>query len=108
MAIGAGYFVEELDNVLHVGTNDALRKLVADACLDREKLAGQFLYCATDVARKSEQLLARRVLLAKPGVVKSLPRIDIMPDELRAAMVLFVSSLDGKRRRLYAVFESLN
>ncbi|MFQ5381902.1 MAG: hypothetical protein ACE5EF_09805, partial [Dehalococcoidia bacterium] len=25
-----GYFVDELDNVLHVGTKDALRKLVSD------------------------------------------------------------------------------
>jgi len=107
MAGEAGYFVEELDNVLHVGTKDALRKLVADAHLDREKLAGQFLYCAADAARKAEQLLARRVLLAEPGAMGSLPQIDIMPDELRAAIVLFVSLLDEKQRRLYAGLESL-
>ncbi len=107
MASDAGYFVEELDNVLHVGTKDALRKLVAEARLDREKLSGQFLYCAPDAARKAEQLLARRVLLAKPGAVGALPQVEIMPDELRAAIVLFVSLLDEKQRRLYAGLESL-
>ncbi len=34
-----GYFVEELDNVLHVGSKDALRKLVTDVRLTREKVA---------------------------------------------------------------------
>jgi len=103
----AGYFVDELDNVLHVGTKDALRKLVGDARLDREKLSGQFLYCAPDAARKAEQLLARRVLLAQPGAMRALPQADIMPEELRAAIVLFFSLLDEKQRRLYAGLESL-
>ena len=44
----AGHFGEELDNLLHVGTQDALRKLVRDGRLTRQKLAGQFLYCAAD------------------------------------------------------------
>ena len=42
----AGHFGEELDNLLHVGTQDALRKLVRGGRLTRQKLAGQFLYCA--------------------------------------------------------------
>jgi len=103
----AGYFVDELDNVLHVATKDALRKLVHDARLDREKLAGQFLYCAAAPSRKAQQLLARRALLAEPGAARPLPEADIMPDELRAAIVLFFSLLDEKQRRLYAGLESL-
>ncbi len=103
----AGYFVEELDNLLHVATKDALRKLVRDARLDREKLAGQFLYCAAEASRRAQQLLARRILLAEPGAARPLPRADIMPDELRAAIVLFFSLLDEKQRRLYAGLESL-
>ncbi len=103
----AGYFVEELDNVLHVTTKDALRKLVQNARLDREKLAGQFLYCAAEPSRKAQQLLARRALLAAPGAPRPLPEAAIMPDELRAAIVLFFSLLDEKQRRLYAGLESL-
>lgn len=102
-----GYFVEELDNVLHVGTKDALRKLVQDTRLRREKVAGRWLYCAVDPGRRRQQLLARRALLAEPGVVGPLPEAAFLPDELRAAIVLFFSLLDEKQRRLYAGLESL-
>jgi hypothetical protein len=102
-----GYFVEELDNRLHVGTKDALRKLVRDAHLTREKVAGQFLYCAADSGRRRRQLLARRARLAEPGAAGPIPEAAILPDELRAAIVLFFSLLDEKQRRLYAGLEAL-
>jgi hypothetical protein len=102
-----GYFVEELDNVLHVGTKDALRKLVSDARLTRERIGGQFLYCAVDKDRRRRQLVARGVLLAEPGAAGPLPEAAIMPDEMRAAIVLFFSLLDEKQRRLYAGLEAL-
>jgi len=102
-----GYFVEELDNVLHVGTKDALRKLASDVRLTREKVAGQFLYCAADKDQRRRQLLARRVLLVEPGAAGPLPEAAIMPDEMRAAIVLFFSLLDEKQRRLYAGLEAL-
>jgi hypothetical protein len=102
-----GHYVEELDHLLHIGTKDALRKLVRDARLSRERLAGQFLYCATDAQRRREQVLARRVRLAEPGAVGPLPDAAVMPDELRAAIALFFSLLDEKQRRLYAGLEAL-
>ena len=102
-----GYFGEELDNVLHVGTKDALRKLVRDAWLRRERIAGQWLYCAAESGRRRRQLLARRTLLAEPGAAGPLPEAALMPEELRAAIVLFFSLLDEKQRRLYAGLESL-
>ena len=68
----AGQFSEELDNLLHVGTQDALRKLVQQRKLSRQKLAGQFLYCAADRTRKAQQLSARRALLAAPGLTQSI------------------------------------
>jgi hypothetical protein len=46
-------------------------------------------------------------LLAEPGVVGPLPDRASIPDELRAAIVLFFSLLDEKQRRLYAGLESL-
>ena len=102
-----GCFVGELDNVLNVGTKDALRKLVRDARLSREMLAGQFLYCAADPGRRRQQLRARRVLLVEPGVAGPMPAAAIMPDELRAAIVLFFGLLDEQQRRLYAGLEAL-
>ena len=103
----AGHFVDELDNLLGVGTQDPLRKLVADGRLTRHKLAGQFLYCAADRAHQAHQLRARRLLMATPGLVRPLPEADLMPEELRAAIVLFASLLDERQRRLFAGLEAL-
>lgn len=99
-----GYFVGELDNLLHVSTQDALRKLVVQSRLSRERLAGQFLYCAGQARQRDQQLRARH---AEPGVAGPLPEASIMPDELRAAIVLFFSLLDERQRRLYAGLEAL-
>ena len=102
-----GYFVEELDTLLHVGTKDALRTLVRNARVTREQVAGRFLYCAPAAGRRRQQLVGRRALLAEPGVAGPLPDPAIMPEELRAAIVLFFSVLDEKQRRLYAGLEAL-
>jgi hypothetical protein len=106
-AADSGHFVEELDNALHVSTKDALRKLVQDARLARARLGGQFLYCAVDPDRRRQQLLGRRALLAEPRVAGPLPEPAVLPEELRAAIVLFFSLLDEKQRRLYAGLEAL-
>ena len=103
----SGYFVEELDNILHVATKDALRKLVQSGRLTREQVSTRLLYCAADPDRRRLQLLARRARLAEPGIMGSLPETDFLPDELRAAIVLFFSLLDEKQRRLYAGLEAL-
>ena len=103
----AGHFVDELDNLLAVGTQDPLRKLVGDGRLTRHKLAGQFLYCAADRAHQTHQLRARRLLMATPGLVRPLPEADLMPEDLRAAIVLFASLLDERQRRLFAGLEAL-
>lgn len=42
----AGYLVEELDHLLHVGTKDVLRTLVEKGRLRRAKYGGQYLYCS--------------------------------------------------------------
>jgi len=106
-AAACGHLVEELDNMLHVETKDAVRKLVSDARLSRQRLGGQFVYCAADSARRRRQLVARRALLGAPGVAGRVPAAAEMPEELRAAIVLFFSLLDEKQRRLYAGLEAL-
>ena len=103
----AGHFGEELDNLLHVGTQDALRKLVREGRLRRQKLAGQFLYCAAECTRQRQQLRTRRLQMATPGLLRPLPDVEVMPAELRASIVLFASLLDERQRRLFAGLESL-
>ena len=87
--------------------SNVLRKLVQERKLTRQKVAGQFLYCAADRNRKAQQLSARRALLAAPGLLGPVPDAGLMPEELRAAIVLFASLLDERQRRVYARLESL-
>lgn len=103
----AGYFVDELDNRLSVGTKDALRKLVEDERVARERLGGQYLYLSAAGARRRQQLRTRRSEQAEPGPGGPLPSAEVMPDELKAALLWFASVLDEKTRRLYAGLEAL-
>ena len=54
-----GYFVRELDNVLHVSTKKALQRLVVEKKLSREKVSGWYVYCAIDSSTRREQFRAR-------------------------------------------------
>jgi hypothetical protein len=101
----AGYFVEELDEVLHVSTKDVLRKLVENGRLGRDKYGGQYLYCSGDPGRARLQQEERVRRARRPG--GPMPRAELMPEELKAAIVLFWGLLDEKQRRLYAGLESL-
>ena len=103
----AGFFVTELEGILNVEVKGALLKLVRQKKLARGQFAGRYLYCSHESAKKKAQLMARRVLEAESLPGGRLPHIDVMPDELKASIVLFFSLLDEKQRRLYAGLESL-
>ena len=90
----AGYFTNELDEVVQVATKDALRHLVEQDRLYRRELAGRYLYCAKERQRRQEQWAARQAQQSPE-------------DDLQAAMVLFYSLLDEQQRRLYTGLESL-
>jgi hypothetical protein len=101
-----GHFLDELDNTLHVGTKDAVRKLVRDGRLGREKVGGRYLYGSARSVKMRQQVLARKVY-AERTLGGPLPEPETMHDELKAAIILFFSLLDEKQRRLYAGLESL-
>jgi hypothetical protein len=102
-----GYFADELKQLLHVEVKEVLRTLVQQKRLTREKVGTRFWYAASEPAVKQKQRLARRF-------DEQLPDADVLTlesppasDEVKAALVLFVSLLDEKQRRLYAGLESL-
>lgn len=105
----AGYFAGELEAVLHVEVKDALRKLVNEDRISRETVTSRFLYCSKDPLVRAGQLRARHIYeTEKPIAPLPLgPGVRSLPDELKAAIVLFFSLLDEKQRRLYAGLESL-
>jgi len=106
-AAEAGLYARELEQVLNVEVKGALLKLLRQRRLSREKVAGQFLYCSQRSAARKQQVRARRILEAGFLPAGRLPHQDVMPEELKAAIVLFFSLLDEKQRRLYAGLESL-
>ncbi len=103
----AGYRVDELESVLHVEVKAPLLKLVRQARLGRERVLGRFLYVAQDSAVRRQQVAARQLHDAEPGGLGLGAGLRVLPEELKAAIVLFCSLLDEKERRLYAGLESL-
>lgn len=104
----AGYFSDELEATLHVGVKDALRKLAGEGRIAREKVTGRFLHVSADTTTRRQQLRARQVRMATPGDLVSFGAgTRVLPDELKAAIVLFFALLDEKQRRLYAGLESM-
>lgn len=103
----AGYFADELLPILHVDPNDALRHLVQQGRLWREKLAGRYLYCSCKRATRKEPLARREVKQQKRHIQQNRLDKDLTSDELRAIIILFFSLLDEQMRRLYAGIESL-
>jgi hypothetical protein len=103
----AGYFAGELEALLHVPVKEPLLHLVRQDRISRLEVSQLYLYCDSDKQQQRQQLLARQARLEQPGVSGSVAQREQVSDELRAAIILFWSSLDEQQRRLYAGLESL-
>jgi hypothetical protein len=102
----AGYYAPELADALHAEAQEPLRHLVQLQRLTRIEVDGQFLYTAIDNPARRNQTLARRNAQAVPLAVHS-AALQLSPDELKAAVLLFYSLLDEQQRRLFAGLESI-
>ena len=102
-----GYFGTELARALQVEVKEPLRTLWRAGRIAREKVGGLFLYCSGVVARRRQQILARKL----PGEEEPFERLRdpaaVAAKETRAAILLFLGTLDEKQRRLYAGLESV-
>lgn len=103
----AGYFAGELEALLHVPVKEPLLHLVRQDRISRLEVSQLYLYCASDKQQQRQQLLARQARLEQPRVSGSVAQREQVSAELRAAIILFWSSLDEQQRRLYAGLESL-
>lgn len=99
----AGYFVAELEEILHVPVKEPLLHLVNQDRITRQTAGGVYLYCALDSRTCQRQLQARKALLESAAATSP----EAPSDELRAAIVLFASLLDEQQLRLFAGLESL-
>ena len=92
----AGLTAKELEKILHVETRHALLHLFKTGRVHREKVSGIYVYAACESARRKVRMAMR----------KNGESVDLS-EEIRAAMMLFLSSLDEKQRRSYAGLEAL-
>ena len=103
----AGYFVSELEQVLHVGVQDPLLHLVRINRIVRQPVSGLYLYCSADPVTRQRQLLTRRTSQSELALTDSPLGSERSSEELKAGIILFYSVWDEKQRRLYTGLEAL-
>ncbi|MDP2834017.1 MAG: hypothetical protein Q8Q28_12155 [Pseudomonadota bacterium] len=102
-----GYLASELSFEVGAQVKQPLLGLVRAGRIAREEVAGLYLYCSADGARRAEQLLARRLPASGVPAFAPLRAPDSVSNEAKAAIVLFMSLLDEQQRRLFAGLEAL-
>lgn len=102
-----GFFETELELLLHVEVRGCLVKLIGKKRVYREKVLGRYLYCSRVVSQRKRQIQARRIISSTGILGGPIVPDEVLPDELKAAIVLFFTLLDEKQRRIYAGLESL-
>jgi len=101
-----GFFASDLADTLHVEVQDALRQLAERGHLKRSEVYGRYLYTAVEGSTRRQQYLSRRTAQSVP-VVANVTALEILPEQLQSAILLFYSLLDEQQRRLYAGLESI-
>jgi len=100
----AGFTAAELEMVLQVEVKHALLQLHRRDRIARVRLGGRFVYMCAESGEQRRQELMR----SEDDALREIGAefAELLPDELRAAIVLFFSLLDEKQRRLYAGLEA--
>ena len=96
----AGHYATELEEILQVRVKNSLLNLIQQGRLEREKVLGRYLYCSPEPGERRQQISLRKSEESEPSQGR-LP-VGVIPDELKAAILLFISLLDEQQRRLYA------
>jgi len=103
----AGYSAVELGEALHVDTKHCLLSLIRAAKVRREKLQGCYIYFCSEAKKYNCQRKARVQRKHKQLATMLVANPDLAEDEAKAVVLLFLSTLNEKQRRLYAGLESL-
>lgn len=103
----AGYTAGELRRELFVEVKGTLLDLVRNDRLDRKGFGGEYVYFSVVPAIGRRQIMTREDKESQslnPLVAEDGP---VLAHHLRASIILFVSLLDEKQRRLWAGLESM-
>lgn len=100
-----GFFASELEQLLRVSVKETMLRLVQKGRISRERVSHAYLYCSVDPAIRKRQLAARA---AELGVlIEPLCAQEGIPDNVKAAIILFTALLDERQLRLFAGVEAL-
>ncbi len=102
---GAGYTAAELSEALHVECKHTLVELTRRERLERERIDHTYIYFSANGTQRTRQRRERLHHKASMSLLLSNP--DLAVEEAKAAVVLFLSTLNEQQRRLYAGLESL-
>ena len=102
---GAGYTAAELSEALYVECKHTLGELVRRELIARERIEHTYVYFSGDRSERNRQRRERLHHRASMSLLVSNP--DLALEEAKAAVVLFLSTLNERQRRLYAGLESL-
>lgn len=102
-----GYLAAELTAELQVQAKEPLLRLVRANRVAREEIAGLYVYCAAERTRRRHQLIARKLPSIQTPAFAMARDSATESNQAKAALLLFVSLLDEKQRRLFGGLESL-
>jgi len=103
----AGYSVKELDNILEVSGRLPILNLYKEGKLFRAPYGGEHVYFTADKHIRKQQAIIRESQDSNRVFTVGRLSTQVITDELKAAIILFYSTLDEKQRRLYAGVESI-
>lgn len=103
----AGYTVNELSDLLHVAVKQPLLTLYRNHQLYRAKISGVYIYFSNNKQIQQQQIILRHRKATELAIRPDDSKSDLLAHELKAAIILFFSTLDEKQRRLYAGLEAL-
>jgi hypothetical protein len=102
-----GYFEYELESLLHVGVRVAVLKLLRDNRISREKVGGRYLYCSPRMKKREAQCGRRKRGQAISDAALEPMGSELLFQEGKTLVELFIGLLNEKQRRLYAGLESI-
>lgn len=103
----SGCVASELAAGLGVEVKQPLLLLLRSGRVAREQFGGIYVYTSSDARIRRQQSLTRRAAYIQEPFASIEAGGASTPDDVKAAVILFLSVLDERQRRLFAGLESL-
>lgn len=100
-----GYTASELNIIIGGKADDVLLELMNSMAVKRKKISGAYVYFSREPNSGRRQELTRNDSIQYRDSSSMHSKISV--NELKAALIIFLSTLNEKQRRLYAGIESL-